>query len=297
MNPQSAVEPRAGHATGADIRTQLLARIPCAERRLTLAGISTALLEGGHGRPVVLLHGPGESAAHWMRVIPGLVQTHRVVAPDLPGHGNSDPGDTRLDMDRMLAWLGELIDQTCETPPAMVAQLLGGAIALRFALRHPGRLDRLVLEDTFGLRPFQPTPEFEQALLAFLARPAESTYEGLWRRCAFDLDTLREGLGDDWALYKAYNLDRADSPSLGAAQRTLMEQFAMPAIPPDDLARIGVPVTLIWGRHDLATPLEVAQNASARYGWALHVIEKAADGPSMEQPEAYLSAVRTALES
>jgi len=58
-----------------------------------------------------------------------------------------------------------------------------------------------------------------------------------------------------------------------------------------------VPVTLIWGRHDLATPLEVAQNASARYGWALHVIEKAADGPSMEQPEAYLSAVRTALES
>jgi pimeloyl-ACP methyl ester carboxylesterase len=58
-----------------------------------------------------------------------------------------------------------------------------------------------------------------------------------------------------------------------------------------ELARIRVPATLIWGRHDLATPLAVAQAASARYGWPLHVIDNAADDPPLEQPEAFARAL------
>jgi pimeloyl-ACP methyl ester carboxylesterase len=69
------------------------------------------------------------------------------------------------------------------------------------------------------------------------------------------------------------------------------------AIPPADLARIAVPTTLIWGRHDLATRLQIAEAASARYGWPLHVIENCADDPPIEQPEAFLVALRAALGS
>ena len=76
-----------------------------------------------------------------------------------------------------------------------------------------------------------------------------------------------------------------------------MEQFGISAIPPTDLARIGVPTTLIWGRHDLATQLQIAEAASARYAWPLQVIENAADDPPMEQPEAFLKALRAALGS
>ena len=47
-----------------------------------------------------------------------------------------------------------------------------------------------------------------------------------------------------------------------------------------------MPVALVWGRADLATPLAVAQAASARHGWPLHVIEDCADDPPVEQPEA-----------
>ena len=60
------------------------------ERRLSLNHLSTAVLEGGDGPPIVLLHGPAAYAAQWRRVIPDLVTTHRVIAPDLPGHGASD---------------------------------------------------------------------------------------------------------------------------------------------------------------------------------------------------------------
>jgi len=76
-------------------RKRLLATLPVAERRLRLNGVSTAVLEGGEGLPIVLLHGPGEYAATWLRVIPDLVTTHRVVAPDLPGHGASEAIEAR----------------------------------------------------------------------------------------------------------------------------------------------------------------------------------------------------------
>jgi pimeloyl-ACP methyl ester carboxylesterase len=77
--------------------------------------------------------------------------------------------------------------------------------------------------------------------------------------------------------------------------RSLMRQLAS-AIPSADLERIAVPTTLIWGRHDLGVRLDVAEAASARYSWPLHVIENARDDPAIEQPEAFLEALRAALD-
>jgi pimeloyl-ACP methyl ester carboxylesterase len=93
----------------------------------------------------------------------------------------------------------------------------------------------------------------------------------------------------------AYALGRFRTPSVKAAMRSLMRQLAS-AIPPRELDRIAVPTTLIWGRHDLGVRLSVAEAASARYGWPLHVIENARDDPAIEQPEAFLEALRTALD-
>jgi pimeloyl-ACP methyl ester carboxylesterase len=102
-------------------------------------------------------------------------------------------------------------------------------------------------------------------------------------------------MGNPLALIKAYNLDRLDAPGRVAALGSLMEQLGAPAIPRDVLARIAVPTTLIWGRHDRATPLSIAEDASRRFGWDLRVIEDAADDPSLEQPEAFMTALQAAL--
>src|SRR5206468_2762661 len=127
----------------------------------------------------------------------------------------------------------------------------------RFAGNHHDRIGMLVLVDALGLAPFQPTPEFGLALSEFVARPTEDTHDRLWRLCAFDLDGMRNRMGESWQRIKAYNLDRALTPSLQATQHSLMGQFGMPAIPSAELAKIAVPTVLLWGRHDLATPLEV----------------------------------------
>jgi pimeloyl-ACP methyl ester carboxylesterase len=277
-------------------REQLISGIPVEERRLVLAGISTALLEGGDGRPLVLLHGPGGNATHWMRVITELVTSRRVIAPDLPGHGASDAGAEPLDGDRVLAWLGELIQQTCPSPPVLVGYALGGAIAARFAAERNAEVARLVLVDALGLTTFEPVPAFGRAFNDFLADPGDRTHDRLWRHCALDLDALRARMGGVWEPFEAYNVDRVRTPSVQSALAALMSEFGMAAIPATVLAQITAPTTLIWGRHDPATRLYIAQAVSARHGWPLKVVDDCAADPHLEQPEAFCDALTSALD-
>jgi pimeloyl-ACP methyl ester carboxylesterase len=291
------LEPQHPRSAADGPRERLLAAMPVAERRLELAGISTAVLEGGDGPPAVLLHGPGGVAAEWMRVIPDLVRTNRVIAPDLPGHGASEVRDGRLDAARVLAWLGELIESTCTAPPALVGHLLGGAIAARFASGESDRLSALVLVNPLGLAGFRPPPTFAFALVRHMARPTERSFDRLWRGCVADLDGLSRQMGEGWDSLSTYALDLARRPSLKSAMRVLMRELGVPAIPAADLERIAVPTTLIWGRYDRVLRLRIAEAASARYGWPLRVVENAGNEPNLEQPGAFLEALRPSLQT
>jgi pimeloyl-ACP methyl ester carboxylesterase len=274
-------------------RELLLRGLPVAESRYDAAGISTAVQEGGEGPPIVLLHGPGEFAAKWMRVLPEMVRTHRVIAPDLPGHGaTAAPGERPAE--QLIEWLDELIERTCPSPPALVGHVLGGAIAARYAVEHSDRLNHLVLVDALGLGRFRPAPRFALAMIGFQIRPSERSYDRFMRQCSSDLDRLREQMGDRWEPFVAYNLDRARSPEAKEVGR-LMRTVGLPRIPAGDLARIAVPTSLIWGRQDLANRPRVAEAASARYGWPLQVIEDCADDPPRDQPEAFMRALQVAL--
>lgn len=280
------------------MREALLAGLPVDERRRHLAGVSTAVLEGGDGAagpPVVLLHGPGEFAATWLPVLPRLTRAHHVVVPDLPGHGASLIDGGPLDAGRVLGWLGELVDETCAAPPVLVGKTIGGAVAARFAAGSRDRLAALVLVDTLGLTRFDPAPRFGLALHRFLGDPTPRSYERFMEFCAFDLDRVREHIGTRWDAYAAYAVELAADDHVQAALGGLIGQFAAAPIPPEQLARIDVLTTLIWGRHDLATPLSVAETASARYGWPLHVVEAAGDDPALDQPDAFVDALRTVL--
>lgn len=279
----------------ATARSRVLNTLPVVERRLSLNGIGTAVLEGGDGPPIVLLHGPSGYAAHWLEVIPDLVVTNRVIAPDLPGHGATDVCNGTPDADTILGWLDDLIECTCSTPPILVGQTLGGAIAARFAAERSMQVRALVLVDALGLAPFQPLPEFSAALHDFMVAPDERTHDRLWSQCAFDLPLLRERLGRRWESLQTYNLERARATGSVAAVSALMEQFGVPVIPATTLARIKVPTTLIWGEQDRATTVHVARNASSRYGWDLRLIADAADDPALEQPHAFLQELRAVM--
>jgi pimeloyl-ACP methyl ester carboxylesterase len=296
MSRQRMVEDGHRRAGGDEARRRVLAGAPVTERRIDLAGVSTALLESGDGPPVVLLHGQGGWSGMWLPVIGDLMTTHRVVAADLPGLGASELPDGPPDAARVLSWLGALVQRTCPAPPVLLGASLGASIAARFALAHPDRVARLVLVSAGSLGRFRPAPGVLLALVRLIARPSERTQQGFLRQVAVDPERVQALMGERWEASQAYNLDRARTPSVRAANRRMLRELGTKVIPPEELARIAVPTTLIWGRHDRVMRLRIAEEASARHGWPLHVVEDAGHFV-VEQPEAFRRALRAALDT
>jgi pimeloyl-ACP methyl ester carboxylesterase len=296
MRGARTVDGAIGRTVGDDLRRRLLAGAPVAERQLGLAGVSTAVLEGGEGPPVVLLHGQGGWAGVWLPVMADLARDHRVVAPDLPGLGASRVEGAPPNADRVLAWLGELLDRTCPVPPVLVGVSLGGSIAARFAAAHGDRLSGLVLVSMGGLvGKVRIPPAMLLALVRHGLRPTERTAMGMLRQVSVDVDRLQRRMGDRWAPFRAYSLELARTPSVRRANRNLLRELGLHQLPPEEVARIDVPTSLIWGRQDRVMPLAAAEEAGARYGWPLDVIDDAGHFLGADQPEAFLQAVRRAL--
>ena len=172
---------------------------------------------------------------------------------------------------------------------------LGGSIAARFAITDEDRLSRLVLVDAGSLGRFRPAPGVLLALIRFMVRPGERALYRLLRQMSADPDGVRQRMGERWEPFETYMVDRASTPSVRAANRRLLRQLGTREIPPEDLARIGVPTSLIWGRHDRVMRLRIAEEANVRYGWPLHVIENAGHISIADQPEAVLRALDAAI--
>jgi pimeloyl-ACP methyl ester carboxylesterase len=126
------------------------------------------LVEAGQGPPVVLLHGLGSFGAEMLDALWPAAPGWRLVAPDRPGYGGSDPlagGDPGPDA--QAAWLAEIFDILGIARPLVVAHSIGSAVALCTALRRPDRVGGLVL-----LGPFcRPTRPAWMPLLRLCAAP------------------------------------------------------------------------------------------------------------------------------
>ncbi len=100
----------------------------------------------GSGAPIVLLHGLGGDRLLWNAVIPILARTHRVLAPDLRGHGRSPaPVGAKYSPDEFVADLLHLLDTHGIDAAHWVGLSAGGFLALRLALDHPERTRSLTM--------------------------------------------------------------------------------------------------------------------------------------------------------
>lgn len=125
------------------------------------AGIRTNYHDLGEGSPVVLIHGsgPGVSAwANWRLAMPQLAKTRRALAPDMVGFGYTDrPEGIRYTLDQWVEHAVGFLDALDLAQVDLVGNSFGGALSLALAVRHPGRVRRLVLMGAAGLR-FELTP-------------------------------------------------------------------------------------------------------------------------------------------
>lgn len=124
-------------------------------RHVDAAGIMTNVHDQGSGYPVLFIHGsgPGVSAwANWRLTLPALAPRFRVIAPDMVGFGFSErPPGVVYGLDTWVAQILGVMDALSIPQAHVVGNSFGGALALALAIRHPERINRLVLMGSMGL--------------------------------------------------------------------------------------------------------------------------------------------------
>src|SRR5579863_6201732 len=115
-------------------------------------------IEAGTGPPLILLHDYLASRVVWDDVLPGLAERFRVIAPDLPGFGESEkppPGRYRYDFEAFSESLVDLIAAVGLGRVSLCGHALGGAVALTLAATHAHLVDKLVLVNPLVYPPRQ----------------------------------------------------------------------------------------------------------------------------------------------
>jgi len=116
---------------------------------ITIGGIRLHYLEAGAGEAVLLLHGFPTSSYLYRNVMPNIAKTHRTIALDLPGFGESDkPLTASYSMNFYVKILSGFLDKLSIPSVNLVVHDLGGPIGLLWAVRNREQLKRLVLLNT-----------------------------------------------------------------------------------------------------------------------------------------------------
>ncbi len=121
----------------------------------------------------------------------------------------------------------------------------------------------------------------------FALRPTEQNGERFERFALLDRERTR-GRDPGWFdAFSAYTQARARVPHVKRTMQHLTKAGTK-QVPDSELRRIAIPTSLVWGEHDRMVPLGLAEDASTRLEWPLHVIAGVAHAPQIEQPTAFL---------
>jgi pimeloyl-ACP methyl ester carboxylesterase len=243
----------------------------------------------------VLLHGGGLDAARlsWGRLLPVLARGHRVVAPDWPGYGESDKPAHRSTLPYLERTLKRLLDALGIERATLAGVSMGGAVAIGFALRHPERVERLVLIDSYGVQRHAPGH-----VASFLVAHAPGLTRLIWWLAARFPAASRMMLGAvfhdpastpdlPWLVHE-FGVE-ARRPGAGRAWRSFQRHETLPSRLRTDytplLHRLTPPVLVVHGAHDRLVPLAAARRAARRIPRArLAVIADAGHWSQRERP-------------
>lgn len=113
--------------------------------RLSNSGAKVAFRDQGQGDPLVLLHGVGMQSAAWGPQIDALSRNQRVIALDLPGHGNSAPLPEGAMLPTFVSWCAEVVEALGFKQISIAGHSMGALIAAGFAASYPDKANRIAL--------------------------------------------------------------------------------------------------------------------------------------------------------
>jgi len=269
---------------------------PALQRPLELLGRRVNVLDtGGTGPPLLFLHGWSSNWQIFLLSIPGFMHTHRCLALDLPGFGASDMPSEPISIQGYAKTVDAMCDALGVETVSVVGSSMGGFIGAEVALSFDTRVERLVLVSAAGLS----TAEIARAPSLALARllAAGFPYTQRVERTVVRRPRLRRA-----AMQWVFRYPERLSPALAYE---LVVGFGRPGFVPalkalleysyrDRLARIEIPVLIVWGRNDLLVPVGDAALYQQLIGdnARVEVFEDTGHVPMVERPTRFNELLR-----
>jgi pimeloyl-ACP methyl ester carboxylesterase len=243
---------------------------------------------GGDGPPVILIHGLGGAATNWTELAPLLARRRRVLAPDLPGHGGSEPLAEVNGLTSFAEHVALLAERLDLFPAAVVGHSLGGVVSLRLAGARRDAVRALALIAAAGIH--RHARWNERALrIASLLRPDAALarrHLAIARR-----PRLRRAVFGHWGAVDAAALSeravlgllgsRPDRSDVANARHALFQDD-----PRHDLHEIACPTILVWGARDRLVPLASGFEYARRLRADIRAVPAAGHLVIVEQPAA-----------
>jgi pimeloyl-ACP methyl ester carboxylesterase len=264
-------------------------------RRTTLHGQELSYLDSGNGPAVLFIHGLLGSHRNWAHLVDALDTRHRVVAPDLIGHGASAKPMGDYSLGAHAATLRDLLDHLGIARVTLVGHSLGGGIAMQFCYLFPDRVERLVLVSSGGLgrsvspllrSATLPGADWVLALAAsgWVRNRAEAVGGTLRRLGVRPSADLTEG----WLGFSSLGEAETRRAFLATA-RAVIDPGGQTVTAHDHLPMaIAVPTLVVWGTRDRMIPAWHATTAQqAIAGSRVELFEGAGHFPHLEQPERF----------
>lgn len=218
------------------------------------------LTEQGSGPPVLMLHGGGPGASgmsNYSRNVDALARHFRVLVPDMPGYGRSTKDISAADpFGDIASSMRALLDALAIPSAHVIGNSLGGAVALRLALDHPDRVDRLVLMGPGGIGMAQgkPTPGLLRLLTYYAGEGPtyEKLSEFIKNDLVFDASTISEDMLRE-------RFDSSVDPAVVTNPPLRMPQDPeafkrMDFLLDPRLSGFDHPTLILWGQEDRVNP-------------------------------------------
>ncbi len=245
----------------------------------------------GKGPLLVLLHGIAGTSATWDDLIPRLSRRHRVLAPDLLGHGESAKPEGDYSLGAYANVLRDLLEVLGHERATLVGHSLGGGIALQFAYQFPERCERLVLVSSGGLgREVHPVlraaalPGAEVVLpwLSVAARQSVGrvvhALGSLGLRASADLE-------ESWRSFVSLEEPDARRAFLHTVRGIIDLHGQRVSAQSRLYLAAGMPTLILWGEKDRLIPVRHAREAHERIaGSRLEIFSGAGHFPWRDEP-------------
>jgi pimeloyl-ACP methyl ester carboxylesterase len=263
------------------------------ERFADVRGTRLRYLVAGKGEPLLLVHGLGGAAANWLALAPLLLAGRRLLVPELPGHGGSAALPAAPSLNAYADRLGLLLEHEGLASAGVVGHSLGGAIALRLAIRRSDAVSALVLAGAAGISSGTRNARYALTITSIVkpgrrlaphrqriarSNALKRVVFGRWG--ASDPPALREELAEAFLSGPARHTD-----TVSAAKALVRDD------PRPDLDRVGCPSLVLWGARDNQLPVEDAFDYARRLRARLRLIADCGHLLIGERPDACADAI------